>query len=164
MGLNIVLAYAGGPVCAKSARIAQMQICTSISVGDSLLSGRSKFFVETERLSVAIQRAREGKPVIFLVDEILSGTNSVDRAIVASAFLEEMLAGDTVGALTTHDLSLTKIATEEGSRGLLVHMESNDPDDPLHFDYKVKAGISAQSSAIAIAKMMGIEGVSKKAR
>jgi DNA mismatch repair ATPase MutS len=94
--------------------------------------------------------------VLFLIDEILSGTNSLDRRAAAEGVIKILLAGGAVGALSTHDLALTAIAEDSTCGGVLVHMESDNPDDPLHFDYLVKPGVSRQSSASAILRMMGV--------
>jgi len=94
--------------------------------------------------------------VLFLIDEILSGTNSRDRRIAAESVIEVLVAGGAVGALSTHDLALTEIAEVADLRGINVHMESEDSDRPLAFDYRVKPGIMRQANALAIVRMMGI--------
>jgi len=112
IGLNVVVALAGGPVRAKSARLSHLTVCASLAITDSLLEGRSKFLAEVERVSDTIRCAQEGKAVLFLIDEILSGTNSFDRRAAAEAIIKTLLAGGAVGALSTHDLALTAIAED----------------------------------------------------
>ena len=156
IGLNAVLALAGAPVHALAARISPFHICASISIADSLQEGRSKFLAEVERLRETISTAKTRVPVLFLIDEILSGTNSHDRRIAAESVIRELVEEGAVGALSTHDLALTEIADVRELRGTNLHMESEDPDLPLTFDYRVKPGIMHQANALAIVRMMGI--------
>jgi DNA mismatch repair ATPase MutS len=156
IGLNAVLALAGAPVRAHTARISPFHICASISIADSLQEGRSKFMAEVDRLRETICTAKSGAPVLFLIDEILSGTNSRDRRIAAESVMRVLVSGGAVGALSTHDLALTEIAEVAELRGINVHMECEDPDRPLAFDYRVKPGIMRQANALTIVRMMGI--------
>lgn len=156
IGLNVVVALAGGPVRGKSARLSHLTVCASLAITDSLTEGRSKFLAEVERVSETIRCTQEGKAVLFLIDEILSGTNSLDRRVAAEAVIKKLIDGGAVGALSTHDLALTAIAEDSACGGVLVHMESDNPDDPLDFDYLLKPGVSRRSSALAILRMMGV--------
>ena len=154
IGTNAVLAYAGAPVRAKSLRLTPLRLGASLALTDSLAEGRSKFLAEVERLS-AIVAASESHASLFLVDEIFSGTNSADRRTAAGAVLQRLLANGAIGALSTHDLALTELATDSNG-GINVHMASPDPDDPLAFDYRLKPGVNTTSNALAIVKMMGL--------
>jgi hypothetical protein len=156
VGLNAVLASAGAPVRALSARTAVFRVCASIAINDSLQEGKSKFVAEVERLRESIRATGERGPVLFLIDEVLSGTNSRDRRIAAEALIGALVAGGAVGALSTHDLALTEIAENPELRGINIHMQSEDPDQPLVFDFRVKPGISRQTNALAIVRLMGI--------
>ena len=156
IGLNAILAFAGAPVRASSARTSVFRVCASIAINDSLQDGKSKFLAEVERLSDSIRATEERWPVLFLIDEILSGTNSKDRRIAAEALIGALVAGGAVGALSTHDLALTEIAENPELRGINIHMQSDNPEQPLEFDYRVKPGISRQTNALAIVRMMGI--------
>jgi len=156
VGVNTVLALAGAPVRAARARLSSFTICASSSISDSLLNEKSKFLAEAERLREALRCTGSGKPVLFLIDEILSGTNSHDRRVACESIVRALIAGGAVGILSTHDLSLTEIAHAPGMRGLNYHMESPDPGDPLTFDYRVKSGIAQHSNALAILEMLGI--------
>jgi MutS domain V len=156
IGLNAVLASAGAPVCAASACMSVFRVCASIAIQDSLQEGRSKFLAEVARLRASICAAREGQSVLFLIDEILAGTNSIDRRIAAEAVIRALVEAGAVGALSTHDLSLTEIGEYRELRGINVHMQSAIPEEPLAFDYRVKPGISRQTNALAIVRMMGI--------
>lgn len=159
VGLNAVIALAGGPVRAARARLSRLTVCASLAVTDSLLEGKSKFLAEIARLSESIARSRSGEPVLFLVDEILSGTNSKDRIEAAQAVVKILITGGAVGAISTHDLALSRIVDDTAVAGSLVHMESDNPDDPLDFDYLLKPGVSRKSNALAIVRMMGIGGL-----
>jgi DNA mismatch repair ATPase MutS len=157
VGINAVLAYAGAPVRAARARLSSFAVCASNSISDSLMDGRSKFLAEAERLRAILRQTRTGKPVLFLVDEILSGTNSHDRRIACESIVRALIAGGSVGILSTHDLALTEIASIAGLLGLNCCMESDDPGDPLNFDYRLKPGASRRTNALAILEMIGIE-------
>jgi DNA mismatch repair ATPase MutS len=157
VGLNVVIALAGGPVRAFHARLSRMMVCASLAVTDSLLEGKSKFLAEVARLSESIMLSRSGEPVLFLIDEILSGTNSKDRIDAAETAVKILIGGGALGAISTHDLALSRILDDATVAGVLVHMESDNPDDPLDFDYLLKPGVSRKSNALAIVRMMGID-------
>jgi hypothetical protein len=155
IGINAALAYAGAPVRAESLRLTPLALGASLALTDSLAEGRSKFLAEVERLA-AIAKASATQPVLFLVDEIFSGTNSEDRRAAAGAVLNCLLANRAIGALSTHDLALTDLVTSSNA-GVNVHMASPDADDPLAFDYKLKPGVNTASSARAILNLIGID-------
>lgn len=157
IGLNAVLASAGAPVRAGSASLSVFRVCASLSIVDSLQEGKSKFLAEIERLRETIRSAEKGGPVLFLIDEILSGTNSSDRRIAAQAVIETLIKAGAIGALSTHDLALTDIANSPQSGGRNVHMQSENPNAPLEFDFRVKPGILRQTNGLAIVKMIGIK-------
>ena len=161
IGTNTVLALAGAPIPAVSARISPVKLCASLALTDSLAEGKSKFLAEVERLHAILEAAAttsDAAPtpsVLFLIDEIFSGTNSLDRLAAAEAVIRALAACNTVGALSTHDLALTAIATP-ALHGLNVHMASPDPADPLAFDFILKPGSNTSSSARAILHLIGI--------
>ncbi len=155
IGINAVLAYAGAPVRAARLRLTPFRMGASLALTDSLAEGKSKFLAEVERLSAIVTMSKT-EPMLFLVDEIFSGTNSLDRRTAAGAVLRSLLENGAIGALSTHDLALTDLA-HEGNGGVNVHMASPDQDDPLAFDYKLKPGINTSSNALAILRMMGLD-------
>lgn len=159
VGLNAVIALAGGPVRAAHARLSRLTVCASLAVTDSLLEGKSKFLAEVARLSESIARSRSGEPVLFLIDEILSGTNSKDRIEAAETVVKILIRAGAVGAISTHDLALSRILDDTTVAGALMHMESDNANDPLDFDYLLKPGVSRKSNALAIVRMMGIGGL-----
>jgi DNA mismatch repair ATPase MutS len=156
IGLNAVLAYAGAPVCAKSMQLSRLQICASLAIQDSLVDGKSKFLAEMDRLRLALTLPLEDGPVLFLIDELLSGTNSNDRRVAGEMILREFIRRGAIGALSTHDLSLTEIATMPDLHGANMHMASPDSSEPLNFDYLLKPGVTRQSNALAIARLAGV--------
>lgn len=156
IGLNAVLAFAGAPVRARALRLSELSTFASLSIVDSLLNGKSKFLAEVDRLRQAIEAASQEKPVLFLVDEIFSGTNSRDRRIAAEAVVRTLVSRGAIGALSTHDLALTEIANSGGMRGVNLHMGSRDERDPMDFDYRLKPGVTQEANALAIARMAGV--------
>ena len=161
IGLNAVLAYAGAPVRAASLRLTHVTIGASLALTDSLADGKSKFLAEVERLSAILTASKQGS-TLFLIDELFSGTNSHDRAIAAEAVLRDLLLNRSIGALSTHDLALTALATPH-NHGINVHMASPNPQDPLAFDFLLKPGVNPSSNALAIIRMMGIDPGSQTA-
>lgn len=157
LGINAVLGSAGAPVRAHHARQSSFAVCASISIVDSLGEGKSKFMAEVDRLRETLLAATSGpKPVLFAIDEILSGTNSRDRRVAAASFVRALIGAHAIGALSTHDLALAEIAQDPLLGGSNVHMESRDPSDPFAFDYLVKPGIGTHSNGLAIARMAGV--------
>ena len=156
IGVNAVLALAGAPVRARSLRLSHFAICASISVGDSLLNGKSKFLAEVERMRQTIELAQGDRPVLFLIDEIFSGTNSRDRRVVAESVVRALTGYGAVGALSTHDLALTGMVEGTELHGCNVHMGCRDASGPLDFDYLLKPGVTRESNALDIARMVGI--------
>jgi hypothetical protein len=154
IGLNAVLAFAGAPVRARSLKLSGLSIFASLSIVDSLLNGKSKFLSEVDRLRQAIESKIEHRHVLFLVDEIFSGTNSRDRRIAAEAVVRTLVERGGIGALSTHDLALTEFA--EGLKGVNVHMGARDESNPLDFDYLLKPGVTQEANALAIARMAGV--------
>jgi hypothetical protein len=157
IGLNAVLAFAGAPVRASAMQLSSLTVVASLSVGDSLSEGKSKFAAEVGRLRQAIHPDPPDRAVLFLVDEIFGGTNSRDRRIAAEAVVRTLVRRGAIGAFSTHDLSLTEIATAEGMHGINVHMGSRDQNDPMDFDYRLKPGVTQEANALMIARMAGVE-------
>ncbi len=151
IGLNAVLALTGAPVRARSLRLSGLSIFASLSLVDSLLNGKSKFLAEVDRLRQAIESVDPNRRVLFLVDEIFSGTNSRDRRIAAEAVVRTLVNQGAIGALSTHDLALTEMAG-----AVNVHMGSRTDGDPMDFDYRLKPGVTTESNALAIARLAGV--------
>jgi MutS-like protein len=155
VGLNTVLAWAGAPVPACSIRISQLQIGASIRITDSLQDHRSRFFAEITRIRQIVDLTRTGKAVLFLLDELLSGTNSHDRRIGAAGIVKELLRSNSIGLITTHDLALAHI--EQDVSGVAnVHFEDHMDGAEMLFDYKLKSGVVARSNAIDLMRAVGL--------
>jgi hypothetical protein len=156
IGLNAVLALAGAPVRARALRLSPVSICASLSVLDSLLAGKSKFFAEMERLRQTLEIAGQAAAVLFLIDEILSGTNSRDRRVAAESVVRTLIEREAIGVLSTHDLALSEIAGLEELHGRNVHTGSCEGGGPMDFDYLLKPGVTREANALAIARMAGV--------
>jgi hypothetical protein len=155
VGLNAVLASAGAPVRATALRMSRLSVCASMSVVDSLLSAKSRFLAEVDRIRQTIEAA-EDRPVLFLVDEIFSGTNSRDRRIAADAVVRTLVDRGAIGALSTHDVALSEIADAAEPCGVNMHMGAREGGGPMDFDYRLKPGVTTESNALAIARMAGV--------
>ncbi len=156
LGTNLVLAFAGAPVRAGRLVTGPLALGASLVLRDSLLEGRSRFFAEVLRLKAIAELAESGTPVLFLLDELLSGTNSHDRAIGARGVLEGLLARNAIGIITTHDLALTEIATAQGGRAANWHFDDELVNGELVFDYRLKPGVVTRSNALELMRMVGL--------
>ncbi len=152
IGLNCALAWAGAPVAAARLRIAPLRMGASIRTTDSLQDNRSRFLAEILRIRQIVGMVRQDDAVLFLLDELLSGTNSHDRLIGASGIVRGLLAGNSIGLLTTHDLALTQIESGEN-----VHFEDSIQDGELEFDYKLRPGVVTHGNALALMRAVGLE-------
>ena len=155
VGQNAVLAWMGAPVRCRRLRASRLAIGAAIRSQDSLTDGRSHFFAEMDRLRRMIAAADDG-PMLFLADEILSGTNSHDRRIAAEWVVRALLLRGAIGVITTHDLALTEIAAN-GLPGRNVHFEDTGEGGDLHFDYTLRDGVLTRSNALNIAHLLGID-------
>jgi hypothetical protein len=152
IGLNCALAWAGAPVAADRLRVAPLRMGASIRITDSLQDNRSRFLAEILRIRQIVGLIGQDGAVLFLLDELLSGTNSHDRLIGASGIVRGLLAGNSIGLLTTHDLALTQIES-----GQNVHFEDSIQDGELEFDYKLRPGIVTHGNALALMRAVGLE-------
>jgi DNA mismatch repair ATPase MutS len=157
VGVNSVLAYSGAPARARRLRLAPMQIGASIHVIDSIQTGTSHFYAEILRLRAVLDCARGPLPVLFLIDEILHGTNSHDRRAGSEAVLRRLVESGAIGLVTTHDLALTAIAEGLGDRALNVHFVDQLEAGRLVFDYKMRPGVVERSNALALMRHIGLE-------
>jgi len=158
LGVNVVLAEMGAPVRATAFRLSPIGVGASIRVQDSLTDGRSRFLAEITRLKaiVDLASARQGA-VLFLLDEILGGTNSHDRRIGSEALLVGLVATGAIGLVTTHDLALGEIAARMPERARNVHFEDTFTDGRMTFDYQLRDGVVRTSNAIALMRSIGLD-------
>ncbi len=157
VGVNVVLALAGAPVCAVRLRLAPLLVGASIRIEDSLLEGTSRFYAEITRLSRIVAEADRPAPVLFLLDEILHGTNSHDRLIGATAVVRGLVERGAIGLVTTHDLALARIVDTLGARAANVHFQEDLEDGRLRFDYRLRPGVVQRSTALALMRLVGLD-------
>ncbi|MEX0717292.1 MAG: hypothetical protein WD066_11930 [Planctomycetaceae bacterium] len=157
IGTNAVLALAGAPVRAKSLGLTPLQVGTAMRIHDSLQEGTSLFFAVLGRLKAIVELSHEPRPLLFLLDEILQGTNSHDRRIGAEGVIRRLLDSNAFGLVTTHDLALTEIVESLGERAVNVHFEDHLEDGRMTFDYRLRPGVVRRSNALELMRMMGLE-------
>jgi hypothetical protein len=157
IGINVALAQAGAPVRARRLRLSPLQIGASIRIQDSLQEGTSRFYTEITTLRRIVQLTGEPQPVLFLLDEVLNGTNSHDRRIGAAGVLRGLVERGAMGLVTTHDLALVEIADGLGPRAANVHFEDELRDGQLVFDYKLRPGVVQRSNALELMRAVGLE-------
>jgi hypothetical protein len=157
VGVNAVLAQAGAPVRATRLTMSALAVGASFRAADSLLDGQSRFYAEIARLRQVVDLLGRPVPLLFLLDELLSGTNSHDRAIGASAVVRYLVEGGAIGLVTTHDLALAAIADTLAPRAVNVHFEDQLEDGQLRFDYRLKAGVVTRSNALELMRSVGLE-------
>lgn len=156
VGVNVVLALAGAPVCAKRLLVSRLNIGASIHILDSLQSGASRFYAEITRLKQIVELTQSELPLLFLLDEILSGTNSHDRRIGAEAVVRGLVERGAIGLVTTHDLALTRITESLGARAVNVHFEDHLENGQMIFDYKMHPGVVEKSNALELMRAVGL--------
>lgn len=163
IGINAVLANAGAPVCANAMKIGRLEVATSMRVSDSLEEGTSRFYAELKKLKLVLdlskQLAKGDKPgtLLFLLDEILHGTNTRERLIGARAIMKELLARKAMGAVSTHDLGLGDLETELHGDVKNVHFEEQVEGEVMSFDYKLRQGVVQSSNALRLMKIVGLD-------
>lgn len=151
LGLAVVMAHAGAPVAARRLRLSRLAVGASISTHDSLQEGASRFFAEISRLRDILALAESGQPVLYLLDELLSGTNSRDRRIGAEGILRGLRERGAIGLVTTHDLALAEV-----SQSRQMHFSDSLRDGKIHFDYRMKPGVVPGSNALALMHALGL--------
>lgn len=157
VGVNAVLALCGAPVCAARLRLSPLRIGTAMRFQDSLQQQTSHFRAVIERLRRIMVLPVEDRPLLFLIDEILQGTNSRDRLAGAQALAKSFVNRNSLGLITTHDLELTRMVDSLGGRAVNVHFVDQWVDGELQFDYVMRPGVVQSSNAIDLMRRMGLE-------
>jgi hypothetical protein len=157
LGTNVVLAQAGAPVRARRMTLSPLAVGASIRVVDSLQGGISRFYAEILRLRQILDLTGGKLPVLFLIDEVLSGTNSHDRRIGAEAIVRGLVERGAAGFITTHDLALADIAAVLAERAANVHFEDRIENGQIIFDYIMRPGVVRKSNAIELMRSVGLE-------
>ncbi len=157
VGVNLVLGYAGSPVCASFFRAGRFELHTSMRIKDDLERHISTFYAELLRIKGILAAAREGRPVFFLLDEIFRGTNSHDRHVGAMTVLKQLTDYGALGMVSTHDLELGSL--EEGSPDKFrnFHFRESYENGEIRFDFKLRPGVSPTTNAVQLMKMVGID-------
>jgi hypothetical protein len=155
-GVSAVMAMAGAPVRATRLRISSLCVGASIRSTDSLQDGTSRFYAEITRLRKLVDLAAAGS-LLFLIDELLNGTNSHDRQIGAEAVVRGLVNRGAIGLVTTHDLALTQIAAAMEPRGTNVHFEDHLEDGKITFDYIMRPGVVRKSNALELMRSVGLD-------
>jgi hypothetical protein len=156
VGINTVLALAGGPVRATQMRLCPLAIGATLRVQDSLQAGVSRFYAEIQRLHAIMELTSGSLPVLFLLDEILHGTNSHDRGIGAEAVVRGLVERGALGLVTTHDLVLTRVAESLAPRAANVHFQDHLENGRMTFDYVLHPGVVQKSNALELMRAVGL--------
>ncbi|MFD3157189.1 MutS family DNA mismatch repair protein [Haloimpatiens sp. FM7330] len=157
IGINLVLAYAGAPVCAKRFKCSIMDIFTSMRISDDLNEGLSTFYFELLRIKNIIDYLPKKQPTIFLIDEIFRGTNSKDRIIGAKSVLKNLNKSWVFGLISTHDFELCDLEHADEKRIKNYHFTESYLNNKIQFDYKLRKGRSDTTNAKYLMKMIGID-------
>jgi DNA mismatch repair ATPase MutS len=156
VGVNAVLALAGAPVRATRLRLSRVAVGATLRIHDSLQEGTSRFYAELLRLRDLVRIADGPVPLLFLLDEILHGTNSHDRRLGAAAVVSGLVRRGAIGLVTTHDLALSEVAHDPAVGAANVHFEDRLEDGEMRFDYRVRPGVVQTSNALALMRTLGL--------
>lgn len=157
VGINVVLAMAGGPVRARSLRLTPLHVGASIRINDSLREGNSRFYAEITRLRQIFDLAGGDPPLLFLLDELLQGTNSKDRRIGAEGIVRALAKRGAIGLVSTHDLALTDIGGSGDGHLHNVHFQDELVNGKMTFDYTLRDGIVTKSNGLELMRSVGLD-------
>ncbi len=157
VGVNVVLAMAGAPVRARHLRLTPLTAGASIQVNDSLQEGSSRFYAEITRLRKIYDLAAERPPLLFLLDELLQGTNSKDRRIGAEGVLRGLLERGAIGIVTTHDLALTELSGLSEGALQNMHFQDDLENERMRFDFRLRAGVITKSNGLELMRSIGLK-------
>ena len=156
IGVNAVLAQCGAPVRARRLRLSSLRVAASICILDSLSGGVSRFYAEIRRVKTIADLAHGSMPVLFLFDELLSGTNSHDRFVGTQFVLQQLVRQNAIGVVSTHDLALARIPDAMEGLAFNAHFDDRLEDGKLIFDYKLKPGVVQTSNALKLMRAIGL--------
>ncbi|MDR0429209.1 MAG: DNA mismatch repair protein MutS [Tannerellaceae bacterium] len=156
VGLNFLLSCIGAPVCADKLTVYPAKLVTSLRTSDSLVSNESYFFAELKRLKMIIDRLQSAEELFIILDEILKGTNSIDKQKGSFALMKQLITCDTCGIIATHDLALGSLEEEFPTQIKNFRFEADITNDELTFSYKLREGIAQNMNACFLMKKMGI--------
>jgi len=156
-GINAVLAMAGAPVRARRLRLTPLQVGASIRINDSLQEGSSRFYAEITRLRRIFDLAGGDPPLFFLLDELLQGTNSMDRRIGAEGIVHALVERGAIGLVTTHDLALAEISGHLHGQIHNVHFQDELEEGRIRFDYRLRPGVVTKSNGLELMRSIGLD-------
>jgi hypothetical protein len=157
VGVNTVLAMAGAPVRAHALRLTPLQVGASIRINDSLGEGHSRFYAEITRLRELYELSAGGTSLLFLLDEVLQGTNSKDRRIGAEGILRAFIERGAIGLVSTHDLALTDITGLQADALRNVHFQDTLEQGRMSFDFKLRDGVVTKSNGLELMRSIGLK-------
>ncbi|MDX5436328.1 MAG: DNA mismatch repair protein MutS [Pontibacter sp.] len=157
VGINVVLALMGAPVCAARMEVAPAQVYTAMRTADNLAENTSSFYAELKRLRMLLELTEQGQPVFYLLDEILKGTNSRDRHLGAMSLIRQLHKRNASGLISTHDLELGAMEQELPGSVENYSFNSDIIGNQINFDYKLTQGICRSFNASKLMQLMGIE-------
>lgn len=149
IGLNLILAYAGAPICGQGLQASRMRLFTSMRVTDDVKHGISTFYAEILRIKEMVEYGNQKEPMLCLIDEIFKGTNSSDRIVGAEAVIQRLSADYAITMVSTHDFELCDLADN-------YHFEEFYDQEGIHFDYQLKKGKCTTTNALYLLKMAGL--------
>jgi hypothetical protein len=157
VGVNTVLAMTGAPVRARRLRLSPVQVGASIRINDSLHEGSSRFYAEITRIRQLLDLLSQGRQLLFLLDELLQGTNSRDRKIGAEGIVRGFVTRGAVGLITTHDLAVTDLSGL--GEGVLhnMHLQDELRDGRMTFDFTLREGVVTKSNGVELMRSIGLE-------
>ena len=156
IGTNLILAMSGTLVCAKEFTFTPLPLFSSMRTSDSLSANESYFYSELKRLQFIVEKLKSGQQLFIILDEILKGTNSKDKAEGSKKFIKQLLKYQASGIIATHDLSLCTVKEEHPQNIQNHYFDVEIENDQLVFDYKLKSGICSNMNAEFLMKKMGI--------
>jgi len=157
IGINTALAMAGSVVCATSFSTSPVQLMTSMRIADNLEENTSTFYAELKKLKGIIDKVNNNEKVFILLDEILRGTNSLDRHTGSKALIQQLIKHKAAGIIATHDIELAKLKEEYPDNILNYYFDVQVSNDELYFDYRLKPGVCGSLNASILMKKIGIE-------
>jgi DNA mismatch repair ATPase MutS len=157
IGVNVVLAMAGAPVSAQSFSVSHVALISSMRITDNLEESTSTFYAELKKLKTIIDNVNNGEKVFILLDEILRGTNSLDRHTGSKALIKQLIRKKAAAIIATHDLELANLKEDFSKNILNYHFDVQVSNDELYFDYRLKPGVCNSLNASILMKKIGIE-------
>jgi DNA mismatch repair ATPase MutS len=157
LGVNAVLARIGAPVCAQALLLSPVQILSSMRIADNLAENTSTFYAELKKLKMIIDAMKTDAPLFILLDEVLRGTNSLDRHIGTKALVQQIIKEQSVAVIATHDVEVAKLEDRYPDAMYNYHFDVQVAGEELYFDYKLKEGVCTSLNASLLMKKIGIE-------